>query len=104
MASEMETARLLPTHQLLELPRAVYYAVRRLLRREARWYITLDGDVVARFTSAADYDKFMAWVADSHIETYDLGQRHGVEVANAFHKHREDRQDLEALAGHAGTP
>jgi hypothetical protein len=104
MTADMRTERMLLTHQLIELPRAIRYAVRRLLRREARWYLTLNGDVVARFTSAADYGRFMAWVADSHIETYDLGHTHGVEVANAFHKHREDRQDLEALAGHAGTP
>lgn len=101
MASDMQAERLLPTHQLQELPRAMYFAVRRLLRREARWYLTLDDNVVARFTSRADHDAFLEWVKASHIETYELAYRHGQEVANALSEHRED---LEAITGNAGTP
>jgi hypothetical protein len=90
----MQTARLVWTHRLLELPRAVHFAVRRLLRREARWYLTLDDNVVARFTSRADHDAFLEWVKVTHIQVYNTGREHGQEVASALHKRREDLEDL----------
>ncbi len=98
MIPDMQTARLVWTHRLVELPRAVRFAVRRLLRREARWYLTLDDNVVARFTSRADHDAFLEWVKASHIDTYDLGHKHGQEVADALHKHREDLGDLARIS------
>ncbi len=85
MISEVETARLVPTHRLLELPRAVRFAVRRLLRREARWYLMLDENVAARFTSKADHDAFIEWVKATHVQTYDIGHKHGTEVASAVY-------------------
>jgi hypothetical protein len=78
---DVETARLVPTHQLLELPRALSFAVRRMLRREARWYLMLDDNVIARFTSRADHDAFIAWVRATHEHTYQLGYDHGKDAA-----------------------
>jgi hypothetical protein len=101
MEPDMQTARLVPTHQFLELPRAVWFAVRGLLRREARWYLTQDGNVVARFTGAADHDAFIEWVKATHLDTYDIGYKHGMEVANALHEHREDLEDITGNAGPA---
>lgn len=99
MITDMQTARLVPTHQLLELPRAVWHGIRRLARREPRWYLTADDNVIARFTSEKDHDLFLQWLKDTHIDTYDTGHKHGQEVASALHGFLEDK----AAAGTAGT-
>lgn len=92
----MRTARLLPTERLLELPRAVRHGIRRLARREPRWYLVADENVIARFACQADHDVFVAWIESSTIRTFLSGRISGMEVAR--------EADGQAYAEHPGTP
>lgn len=82
---ELEATRLLWREQVTELPRAAWHALRRLLRREPRWYLTIDGMVAARFTSEADHAVFMGWLVQAHTSTFDFGFNTGKEFLVAQH-------------------
>lgn len=95
-AAEAAITRLLWREQIRALPRSLGATVRRLLRREPRWYYVVDGRVVSRLTSAADYDILMQWIAQVHAETFHYGVYFGKGVAGAV-------DGSEADAGDAGT-
>lgn len=98
---DLHVTRLLWREQLREAPRSAYSALRRLFRREARHYLAdPDGHVLARFTSNADAEYFLTWVAQSHDGTFQFGFSTGKEFMVAQAINRSDRQ---ADAGHAGT-
>ncbi len=70
---DVVSARLLWREQVAALPRSLWHALRRLARREARYYLTIDGKVVARFTADADSTALMTWLADTHSHAFDFG-------------------------------
>lgn len=82
---EVESTRLLWREQLAALPRAAWCALRRLLRREARHYLSIDGRVAARFTSGQDHLEFMTWLASTHNGAFDFGFETGREYLVAQH-------------------
>lgn len=75
--AEASITRLLWREQIRAFPAAVRAAVRRLLRREPRWYLVVDEHVVARLVSRQDYDTLMAWIAHVHTETFHTGVQFG---------------------------
>jgi len=89
--------RLLWRSQARELPRAAWHALRRLARRESRWYLEIDGRVIGRFTCQADHDKFITWITATTTQTFLSGHVSGMEVAGAFNS------EGQAHAGDTGT-
>jgi hypothetical protein len=59
--------------QLAALPRAARYFLRRLFRREFRYFLTIDDRLAARFTSEEDRLKFEEWLIYMHTVCYGLG-------------------------------
>lgn len=95
---EASVTRLLWREQARELPRAAWHALRRLLRREPRWYFVVDGHVVARMVSASGHERLLGWVTHVHGETFRMGVECGKGVARAQH-------DGKAVdSGDASTP
>lgn len=82
-ASEAVVTRLLWREQFRALPRAAGHAIRRLLRREPRWYLVLDGRVIARLVGHGDQTDLLEWIAAAHSMTFQAGQAFGMEVGNA---------------------
>lgn len=82
-ASEAVVSRLLWREQARALPRAAWHALRRLARREPRWYLVLDGQVVARLVSNGDQTDLLAWIAEAHSMTFQAGTHFGREMLNA---------------------
>jgi hypothetical protein len=78
------------TRQLAALPRALRFALLRLLRWEARYYLTIDGQVVARFVSSEDQIRFMTWLHQTHTGTFDYGYALGKEFVVAQHINAAD--------------
>lgn len=83
-ASEAVVTRLLWREQILALPRAVWHALRRLVRREPRWYLVIDGRVIARLVADQDHLELLAWIAAAHEETFIVGQQFGMGVRGAL--------------------
>lgn len=75
--SEVQITRLTWNDQARALPRALYHAIRRVLRREARWYYVQDGRVIGRMVSTGDYQDLVDWIGASHRETFDTGREFG---------------------------
>jgi hypothetical protein len=96
--AEVSSTQLRWRKQLAALPRALRFALARLTRRESRNYLTVDGQVVARFVSAEDHLAFMLWLHQTHTSTFDYGFEVGKEVIIAQHL------AAEADAGQPGTP
>lgn len=96
-AAEASVTRLLWREQARELPRAAWYALRRMVRREPRWYLVVDGHVVARLVSVEAHDELMAWIAEVHGQTFRSGVEFGQGVLSAIHRRPTD-------VGDAGTP
>lgn len=71
--------RMLWRDQVRLLPGSLLAAARRLLRREPRWYLIVDGRVVARMTSSHGYTDLMGWISDSHVRSYRRGVLHGAQ-------------------------
>lgn len=84
-AVDAAITRLLWREQARELPRAAWHAVRRLLRREPRWYVVVDGHVVARLAGEDDYARLLAWIGHVHGETFRMGVKFGRGVSGAIH-------------------
>lgn len=82
-AADALITRLLWREQIRALPGAVVAAARRLVRREPRWYLVINGRVVARLVSRVDYDELLAWIAHVHAETFHMGVGFGEEVHRA---------------------
>ena len=97
-ASEAVVTRLLWREQISALPRATLHALLRLVRREPRWYLVIDGQVIARLTSDGDQTTLLAWIADAHSMTFQAGTQFGTGVLNAVHGRQA------ADAGDTGTP
>lgn len=95
---EAVLTRLLWREQLRELPRAAWHALRRLLRREPRWYYVIDGRVIARLVADQDRDSLMEWIASVHGQTFLAGQQFGRAVSDAIHSNKQ------ADPGDPGTP
>jgi hypothetical protein len=74
---EAHATRLSWREQLAALPRAFLHRLLCLVRCEHRYYLTIDGKVAARFTSAADYHDFVRWLTGLHVKVYDLGIAEG---------------------------
>lgn len=88
--ADVQSARLLWREQLAALPRAAFHALRRLLRRETRYYLTIDGQVMARFASEEDHLVFMTWLAETHNGVFDFGFETGRESVVAQHIRQSD--------------
>jgi hypothetical protein len=97
-ASEAVVTRLLWREQARELPRAAWHALRRLVRREPRWYLVIDGHVVARMVADGDQTMLLEWIAIAHGETFRFGQEFGRGVARAL----QDGHQSQADAGEPG--
>lgn len=82
---EVTSARLGPVDRLRALPRAAWYVLLRLFRRDERYYLTIDGQVVARFVSMEDHLRFMTWLHQTHTATFDFGFNTGKEFLVAQH-------------------
>lgn len=82
-AAEAAITRLLWREQIAALPRAIGAQIRRLLRREPRWYYVVEGRVVARITCQEDYDILMQWIATVHAESFHYGVSFGTGVLGA---------------------
>lgn len=93
VASEAVVTRLLWREQLAALPRAAANFLRRLLRREPRWYLVIDDQVVARLVSAEDRDNLLAWITYVHQETFRAGQEFGRGIVNAIDSRQADPGD-----------
>ena len=87
--------RLLWRSQARELPRAAWHALRRLVRRESRWYLEIDGRVIGRLVREEDHWALLKWLEDTHRETFRCGQEFYREVASEVHV---------VNPGDAGTP
>lgn len=85
-ASEAVVTRLLWREQIAALPRAAWHALRRLLRREPRWYLVVDGKVIARLVSDGDHMELLGWIAAAHEETFKVGQQFGLGVRDAINR------------------
>lgn len=81
--TEMAFTRLSWREKLAVLHIELWHALRRLLRLEHRYYLTLDGRVVARFTADTDHAVVLKWLTDSHIRATDYGVTIGRESAVA---------------------
>lgn len=81
--------RLLWREQIVSLPRAAWHALLRLVRREPRWYLVIDGQVVARMVSTEDQETLLAWIALVHGETFRAGQQFGRAVSDAIHSSKQ---------------
>ena len=90
VASEAVVTRLLWREQVRALPRAAWHALRRLARREPRWYLVIDGHVVARMTGDSDQAMLLEWIALVHGETFRAGQEFGRGLANAIDRSEDD--------------
>lgn len=77
---EVAATRLLWREQIVAVRRSLWFSLRRMLRREPRQYLTMDGKVVARFTCVQDAAEFMTWVADTHEATLSFGVECGREA------------------------
>jgi hypothetical protein len=97
-APEAVVSRLLWREQFTALPRAGWHALRRLVRREPRWYLVIDGQVVARMVSQQDHLDLLAWIAATHEETFRVGEQFGLEVRSAVDRIQQ------ADAGDVSTP
>lgn len=84
----MTHIRLLWREQLAALPRSLRYAVRRLLRLESRYYLTINGMVVARFVARQDHLALLDWTSAAHKKTID----------RAFALSKQDNLDNDTLA------
>lgn len=93
VASEAVVTRLLWREQLAALPRAAFHFLRRLLRREPRWYLVIDDQVVARLVSAEDRDNLLAWIAYAHEQTFHAGQEFGRGIVDAIDRRQADAGD-----------
>lgn len=82
---DITAERLLWRYQFRALGRSLSSQIRRVLRREARWYLTIDGRVVARFESEGDYRAFMSWLAHGHSETFRMGHEWGEAAGQLAH-------------------
>lgn len=91
--SEAVVARLLWREQAQALPRAAWSALRRLARREPRWYLVVDGQVIARLTANADHDTLLRWITFVHGETFRTGVKWGREVESAVNGSQADAGD-----------
>jgi hypothetical protein len=88
-ASEAVVSRLLWREQFAALPRAAWHALRRLVRREPRWYLVIDGQVVARMVSDEDQTALLEWIAYVHGETFQAGANFGRGILNAVHSSQQ---------------
>lgn len=75
--SEVHITRLTWREQARAVPRAIFYGLRRLLRREARWYYVQDGVVIGRMVCEQDYKDLVEWIGASHKETFGAGMEFG---------------------------
>ena len=91
--AEAVVTRLLWREQLQALPRSLWHALLRLLRREPRWYYVIDGRVIGRLVAEEDHRVLLEWVASVHAETFRAGQKFGREVADAIHERQADPGD-----------
>lgn len=91
--SEAVVARLLWREQIQALPRAIWSALRRLARREPRWYLVVDGQVIARLTASEDHDALLRWITFVHGETFRTGVKWGREVESAVNGSQADAGD-----------
>lgn len=82
---EAAATRLSRRERLAALPRAVCHSLLRLLKFEHRYYLTIDGKVAARFTSAADYHDFVSWLTGMHGTVFNLGESFGRERCATTH-------------------
>lgn len=82
---EVTSTQLLWREQIAALPRALWNAARRLLRRDARYYLTVNGQVVARFVSPDDHLDFMTWLHETHTSAFEYGHAVGREYAVENH-------------------
>jgi hypothetical protein len=88
-ASEAVVTRLLWREQVPALARAGWHALRRLVRREPRWYLVLDGQVIARMVSEQDHLDLLAWIAAAHEETFRVGEQFGLGVRSAIDRSQQ---------------
>lgn len=80
---EAHVTRMTWRDQLWEVPRSAWYAIRRCLRREPRWFMVVDGRIVGRFASSGDSDLFLKWLSEGHQSTFRLAHELGKEHARA---------------------
>lgn len=92
-ASEAVVTRLLWREQVRALPRAAWHALRRLVRREPRWYLVIDDQVIARLVSDGDQTTLLEWIALAHGETFRFGRDFGRGIANAIDRNQADAGD-----------
>ena len=94
--TEMAFTRLTWREQLAVVHLSVRHALRRLFRREHRYFLVLDGRVVAKFTAQEDHQAVLAWMAEAHLKTHDyafaLGKEHN--VAQYLASERDRTQEL----------
>lgn len=86
-SAEASVTRLLWREQVRELPRAAWHELRRLVRREPRWYLVVDDRVVARLVSNEDYEALLNWIEYVHGQTFRAGITFGRGTLNAPHGH-----------------
>jgi hypothetical protein len=84
---EVSVTQLLWRDQLAALPRALGRALRRLLRLECRQYLTINGQVVARFVSEVDARDFKQWIDETHTATFEYGYGLAREVHSVGKNH-----------------
>lgn len=87
---DVHSTRLHWQDQLPALIPAAYHAIRRLLRREHRMYLVVEGEVLARFESEQAEMEFRNWLQASHIVTFETGANFGGGIARALNADRAD--------------
>lgn len=92
---DAETKNLRWREAIRELPWALYHQLRRVLRREPRLYLVVNGRVAARFTSDYDHLAFVTWLEETHTKTY----RHGFDTG----KEAMIARYIQAAADNAGA-
>jgi len=87
---EVETRRLSWSEQFRALAGAARSQVRRLFRREPRFYLMVNGLVLARFESEQAELEFREWVGMTHEATFHYGFQTGKEFLVAQHINAAD--------------
>ena len=84
--TEMAFTRITWRERLATLPRALGHTVLRLLRRERRYYLVLDGKVMARFEVDTDHLVVLEWLRIAVERSVDygvtLGRGKALEIAD----------------------
>lgn len=81
--TELSFTRLTWREQLAVVHITVWHALRRLFRRESRYFLVLDGKPVAKFIDANHHTELLEWLTKSHERATDYGAAIGRERAVA---------------------